>query len=254
MLKLLIPAAKSFEAVSDAQSAPVITDLGRMHHECNETLRELTKAHYDALLRLALAADVRSTGTGTDSSVHMLRIGFLAEALALLLDEPFEFAQMLRRAAPLHDIGKLGVSEAVLNKFGGDNDKEPHLTKAHTVIGAQLLGRSRIALFRLAAEVAMTHHERWDGGGYPLGLAGAAIPMAGRIVAVVDFFDALTMARSERPALSDTVALQMMVAQRGFAFDPRVVDTYIANADVLIAMRERINAQPPNFETLVDGC
>lgn len=250
MLNLLNPAAKSFENAGDAQRERIITDLGQMHHECKQTLRDLTKAHHDVLLRLALAADLRDNDTG----VHILRIGFLAEALALLLEEPVEFAQMLRRAAPLHDIGKIGVPDAVLKKPGGYNDEERRLMNTHAVLGAQLLGRSRITLFRLAAEVAMTHHERWDGGGYPLGLAGTAIPIAGRIVAVVDFFDALTMARSYRPAFSDAVALQMMLAQRGFAFDPLIVDTYLANADVLIAMRERINAQPPNFETLVEDC
>ena len=250
MPNLLIPAAKSLNESGDAQKDCLIAELGQRQHECSETLRELTQAHHDALLRLALAADLRTNDTG----LHMLRIGFLAEALALLLDEPAEFAHLLRRAAPMHDVGKIGVPDAVLNKPGVYNDEEHHLMKAHAVLGAQLLGRVRAPLFRRAAEVAMTHHERWDGGGYPLGLAGSAIPVAGRLVAVVDFFDALTMARSYRPAYSDTVALQMMAAQRGFAFDPLIVDTYLANADALIAMRERINAQPPSFETLLDDC
>lgn len=250
MLNRLNPAAKIFEDSGDPQRESITADLGQMYHECNETLRELTKAHHDALLRLALAADFRTNDTG----VHILRTGFLAEALALLLDEPVEFAQMLRRAAPMHDVGKIGIPDAVLRKTGGFNNEERRLMNTHTVIGAQLLGRSRVPLFRLAAEVAMTHHERWDGGGYPLGLVGAAIPIAGRIVAVVDFFDRLTMAHSYRPAYSDAVALQMMMAQRGFAFDPLIVDAYLANADVLIAMRERINAQPPSVETLVDDC
>ena len=250
MSNLFTPAAKSADDSSDAQKDRLLAELGQRYHECSETLRELAQAHHDALLRLALTADFRSNDTG----LHILRIGFLAEALALLLDEPVEFAHLLRRAAPMHDVGKSGVPDAVLKKIGVRNDEERQLMNAHAVIGAQLLGRARTPLFRLAAEVALTHHERWDGGGYPLGLVGAAIPVAGRIVAVVDFFDALTMVRSYRPAYSDAVALQMMVAQRGFAFDPLIVDTYLANADALIAMRERINAQPPSFETLVDDC
>jgi putative two-component system response regulator len=250
MPNLFTPAAKGTDDSSAAQKDRLLAELGQRYHECSEALRALTQAHHHALLRLALTADFRAN----DKGLHILRIGFLAEALALLLDEPVEFAHLLRRAAPMHDVGKSGVPDAVLKKPGLYNDEERQLMNAHAVIGAQLLGCARTPLFRLAAEVAMTHHERWDGGGYPLGLAGTAIPVAGRIVAVVDFFDALTMARSYRPAYSDAVALQMMVAQRGFAFDPWVVDTYLANADALIAMRERLNAQPPSFETLVDDC
>ena len=123
----------------------------------------------------------------------------------------------------------------------------------HPEIGAQILGRSRIPLFQLAAELALTHHERWDGSGYPRKLVGEAIPLSGRIVAVVDFFDALTMDRCYRAAFSDEVALQMLLAQRGVAFDPRVVDGFIAHATGMIALRERVNAAPPNFETLVES-
>ena len=122
----------------------------------------------------------------------------------------------------------------------------------HPEIGAEILGRSRIALFQLAAEVAMCHHERWNGSGYPKGLAGEAIPMSARIVAVADFCDALTMDRCYRPAFSTEQALQMLVAERGRAFDPHVVDTFVAHADELFALRARIDAQPPSYEDLIN--
>jgi putative two-component system response regulator len=242
-------ADKVFDDAAAAQMERIIADLGRMYHERNEALREVTRAHHEALLRLSLAADFRDDDTG----VHIMRIGYLAEALALLLGEPLDFAQQLRRAAPMHDIGKIGVPDHVLKKPGSYNPQERAVMNKHPVMGAEILGRSRIPLFQLAAEVAMTHHERWDGGGYPKGLAGDAIPLSGRIVAVVDFFDALTMDRCYRDAFPDEVALEMLRAQRGVAFDPRIVDGFIAHAATLIELRERINRQPPSFEQLAEA-
>ncbi|MFG6487033.1 HD-GYP domain-containing protein [Roseateles sp. BYS78W] len=224
----------------------IVLDLGRMYQERNEALREVTRAHHEVLLRLALAADFRDDDTG----VHMVRIGYLAERLALALGRPPALAAMLRRAAPMHDVGKIGVADAVLKKPGGYTPQEREQMNRHAEMGADILGRSRVPLFRLAAEVALTHHERWDGGGYPRGLAGEAIPLSGRIVAVVDFFDALTMDRCYRKAFADDVALAMLVEQRGMAFDPEVVDCFVANVAAMIELREQINRKPPTFEEL----
>jgi putative two-component system response regulator len=105
----------------------------------------------------------------------------------------------------------------------------------------------------MAAEVALSHHERWDGSGYPGQLAGEDIPLTGRIVAVVDFYDALTMDRCYRRALSDQVALDMLRAERGRAFDPAVVDTFISHADELIALRNQVNLKGLDFEDLCSG-
>ncbi|WP_432767471.1 HD-GYP domain-containing protein [Roseateles cavernae] len=227
----------------------VVADLGRMYRERNDALREVTRAHHEALLRLALAADMRDDDTG----VHIVRIGYLAERLATLLGAPTLFAQMLRRAAPMHDIGKIGVPDHVLKKPGSYSAQEREIMNRHPLIGAQILGRSCIPLFQLAAEVAMTHHERWDGGGYPLSLAGGAIPLSGRIVAVVDFFDALTMDRCYRDAFDDEVALEMLRAQRCLAFDPRIVDCFLEHAADLVALRDQINRLPPSFESLIEA-
>lgn len=241
--------SRSFDAAAAAQMERIVEDFGRMYQERNEALREVSRAHHEALLRLSLAADLRDDDTGT----HIMRIGFLAEALATLVGEPSAYAQMLRRAAPMHDIGKIGVSDRVLKKPGAYDPAERIEMNQHPAIGAKILGRSRIPLFQLAAEVALTHHERWDGTGYPYGLAGTGIPRSGRIVAVVDFFDALTMDRCYRPALADDVALTMLGEQRGRAFDPEIVDCFLANATELMALRDSINQNPPTFESLVDG-
>lgn len=241
-------ADRSFDDAAAAQMERIVQDLGRMYHERNEALREVTRAHHEALLRLALAADYRDDDTG----VHMVRIGYLAEALALLLGEPEGFAGMLRRAAPMHDVGKIGIPDAILKKPGAYTPEERAQMNQHAQMGADILGRSRVPLFQLAAEVALTHHERWDGSGYPRGLVGEAIPISGRIVAVVDFFDALTMDRCYRKAFSDEVALGMLVQQRGVAFDPRIVDAFASHVDDMTALRERINANPPSFEQLAE--
>ncbi len=237
-----------FDDGANAQMDRLVADFGRMYQERNEALREVTRAHHEALLLLARAADSRDDDTG----VHMVRIGYLAEAVALRLGQSPAAAAMLRRAAPMHDIGKIGIPDMVLKKAGSYTVDERLVMNRHAALGAGILGRSRVPLFQLAAEVALTHHERWDGSGYPTGLAGEAIPISGRIVSVCDYFDALTMDRCYRKALADDVALQMLTAQRGLAFDPRVVDTFIAHVPALIELRERINREPPTFEQLAE--
>jgi len=243
------PEQNRFEDAACEQMERFVVDLGRMYQERNDALREVARAHHEALLRLSLAADFRDDDTG----VHIIRIGFLAEALALALGESPAYAQMLRKAAPMHDIGKIGVSDDVLKKPGSFTPTERAMMNKHPIIGAEILGRSHIPLFQLAAEVAMTHHERWDGSGYPHALAGEHIPLSGRVVAVVDFFDALTMDRCYRKAFDDEVAVEMLRAQRGVAFDPRVVDAFLAALSLMREIRDRINRQRPSFETLMDA-
>lgn len=242
------PGTRVFDAAATAQMERLVQDLRRMYEERNAALAEVVRAHHEALLRLALAAEMRDDDTG----VHVVRMGHLAEALALDLGWSARDAERLRRAAPMHDIGKIGIPDAVLKKPGGFDAAERATMNRHPEIGAHILGRSHIALFQLAAEVALSHHERWDGGGYPQGLAGDAIPLCGRIVAVVDFFDALTMDRCYRPAFDDARALAMLAEQRAAAFDPAVVDAFLGAAPRLIALRDRINADRPSFATLVE--
>jgi putative two-component system response regulator len=249
MLQPLPPPVMSSRCFTDdagAQTEQLMADFGRMYRERKETLREVSQAHHDALLRLSRAAEFRDDDTG----VHIVRIGFLSWALALELGQPTDWAMLLRQAAPMHDVGEIGVPDGVLKKPGRFTPDERAEVNKHSRIGAEILGRSRILLFQLAAEVALTHHERWDGGGYPAGTAGDAIALSGRIVAVVDFFDALTMDRCYRPAIADAVALQMLAEQRGAAFDPQVVDVFLAHADEMIAVRDAVNSRGLGFDDL----
>lgn len=238
-----------FDAAAGAQMETMLRDLGRMYRERNQALQEVARAHHDALFRLALAAEYRDDDTGE----HIVRMGFGAEALARAAGEDAAWAATLRKAAPMHDVGKIGIPDAVLKKPGALTDAERAVMRRHPEIGAGILGQSRIPLFRLAAEVSLTHHERWDGAGYPHGLSGREIPLSGRVVAIVDFFDALTMDRCYRPAFSDERALAMLAAESGAAFDPELVAAFVAHADELIALRDRINRRGANFADLVAG-
>ena len=232
-----------------AQMERMVTDLGRMYRERNDALEEVARAHHEALFRLALAAEYRDDDTGT----HIVRMGFLAERLALAAGLSATEAAMLRKAAPMHDVGKIGIPDSVLKKPGSFNADERAVMNQHPAMGASILGSSRVPLFQLAAEAALAHHERWDGSGYPSGLSGDCIPLAGRIVAIVDFFDALTMDRCYRKAFSDDQALAMLQAQRGQAFDPRLTDLFIEHAPRMVALRDHINRCKPSFADLVAG-
>lgn len=165
-----------------------------------------------------------------DLSAHRMRLGRLAEGLALRLGWDADQARQLRLAAPLHDVGE----HAALA------DAEATAPRLHALPrrGAALLGGSSLPLFALAAEIALHHRERWDGNGYPHGLRGQEIPMSARIVAVVDYFDALTMPHSFRPARADDRALAMLAEQSGTAFDPAIVAAFLAQAPELIALRD----------------
>ena len=238
---------KRFDDDASAQMETLLTDLGKMYQERNAALREVVAAHQDALYKLALAAEYKDDDTG----VHIVRIGVLAEALALALGQSRTWSTLLRKAAPMHDIGKIGIPDAVLKKPGGFTPEERDVMNKHPEIGAEILGRSRVPLFQLAAEIALSHHERFDGGGYPKGLAGTAIPLAGRIVAVVDYFDALSMARCYRPAFAADEVRRMLIAERGTSFDPRVVDALLDRWAPFVALRDRVTESRVSFGDLV---
>ncbi|MGM9483085.1 HD-GYP domain-containing protein [Roseateles sp. NT4] len=183
---------------------------------------------------------------GEDRGAHRVRLGHLAEALALQLGMDAGSARQLRLAAPLHDIGELDACDTGSEPpWPLTADQERHRRRAQPQRGAALLRGSSLPLFALAAEIALNLRERWDGSGYPAGLQGEAIPLSGRIVAVVDYFDALTMPRSYRPARADDRALAMLAELAGSAFDPGVVATFLAHAPQLIALRDHINATRP---------
>jgi PAS domain S-box-containing protein len=205
------------------------------------TVQERTVALQDARLenlhRLALAAEYRDD----DTHQHTERVGRAAQLIARRLDLDDNFVWAINLAAPLHDVGKIGVPDHILLKPGRLTDDEFELMKTHTLIGAAILGDSNSELLRLGEEIALTHHERWGGGGYPTGVAGEEIPIAGRIVAVADAFDAMTNPRPYRPALPRGEAIAELIRCAGTQFDPEVVSAYLDVLGVDEAQRARVN-------------
>jgi putative two-component system response regulator len=187
-----------------------------------ERTRELESAQIEIIERLARAAEFRDDNTGQ----HTERVGQMAALLAREIGMPDSQVSLIRRAAPLHDVGKIGIPDSILLKLGKLTPAEFELVKTHTTIGARILSGSRFALLRLAEEIAFAHHERWDGDGYA-GLARDQIPLAGRIVTVADVFDALTQKRPYKAAWPVEEAVAEIDRQRGRQFDPDIVDAFL---------------------------
>ncbi|HSH44276.1 MAG TPA: HD domain-containing phosphohydrolase [Longimicrobiales bacterium] len=196
---------------------------GLLEQRVTERTRELVEARVEILDRLARAAEFRDDDTGQ----HTQRVGRVAARLAKRLGWEADRVELLRRSAPLHDVGKIGVPDSILLKEGPLTPGERRLMERHAVIGAEILGGSRVPLLKLAEEIALSHHERWDGLGYPNGLSAERIPASGRIVAVADVFDSLTHERPYKDAWSVRDALAEIEANAGTQFDPRVVEAML---------------------------
>jgi putative two-component system response regulator len=183
---------------------------------------ELEDAKLEMLDRLALAAEYRDDETGQ----HAVRIGRTSELLALALGLEAGDATLIGHAARLHDIGKIGISDALLLKPGKYTSEECAAMELHPSIGARILSGSNNELLDMAEQIALTHHERWDGRGYPSGLAGEEIPLAGRIVTVADVFDALTHRRPYKEPWPIPAAVREILGEAGTKFDPHVTQAF----------------------------
>ena len=174
--------------------------------------------------RLALAAEYRDDET----SEHTERVGAMAAQIAAQLGLDAEQVELVREAAPLHDVGKLAIPDTILLKPGRLTHPEYEVMKRHATLGSRLLSGSSSPVLQMAAVIAASHHERWDGTGYPAGLAGEAIPLVGRIVAVADAFDALTHDRPYKSLWPVEQSITEIRRAAGGQFDPRVVDAFLA--------------------------
>jgi putative two-component system response regulator len=190
-----------------------------------ERTKDLEDAQTETFERLALAAEFRDDDTGN----HTRRVGSMAALIAKTVGLPEEEVDVLRRAAALHDVGKIGVPDSILLAPRKLTEEEFAVVKTHTEIGARLLSGSRSPTLRMAERVAWSHHERWDGGGYA-GMAGEDIPLVGRITTVADVFDALTHARPYKEAWPIDRAVEEIESQRGRQFDPNAADAFLGIA------------------------
>jgi putative two-component system response regulator len=196
-----------------------------------ERTAELKSSQLAILDLLSRAAEFRDDETAS----HTRRVGTLAATLAKSLGTDGDKVELIRQAAPLHDIGKIGIPDQILLKPGPLSDDERNLMKKHTVIGNAILQNDASDLMKLAASIALHHHERWDGKGYPNGIAGDAIPAEARMVAISDVFDALTHNRPYRPAWKVDDALAELRRNRGAHFDPEMVDVFLSEVGGIVS-------------------
>ncbi|HEY3300784.1 MAG TPA: HD domain-containing phosphohydrolase [Methylophilaceae bacterium] len=192
---------------------------------------ELKITHMQIIERLGRAAEYKDNETG----LHVMRMSRVSKLLALKLGLDDAFAELLLLAAPMHDIGKIGIPDAILLKPDKLTPDEFREIQKHPQIGAEILGESTSELIRLAKSVALYHHEKWDGSGYPHALKGTEIPIEARIVAVADVFDALTNKRPYKEAWSIEETLKFLVNQKEKHFDPQIVDVLVNSIDEINA-------------------
>jgi putative two-component system response regulator len=200
------------------------SDLRASEQRVREQTAAIRHGQEETIHRLLSA----SLGHDKETGTHIRRVGLLSEVLARVAGWSLPEAEDIRLAAPMHDIGKIGIRDAILRKPGPLNPEEFRIMQTHTVIGAEILSASDAPMLKMAEQIALNHHEHWDGGGYPAGLAGYAISEAARIVAIVDVYDALTHDRVYRPAIPEEKVLAIMQQGAGTQFDPLLLAAFFS--------------------------
>ena len=235
---------KPFEAIEAEQITAALTEKRRLLQQrerqthCLEKrvslqTSDIRRAHEETVHRLVAASMFRDKETGE----HIWRVGLMSAVVAQALGWNTTDTECIRMAAMMHDVGKIGVPDAILQKAAPLNSAERKVIETHTVIGGDLLSNSDSPMLQMAHRIALYHHERWDGTGYPTGLSGLEIPEAARIVAVVDVFDALTHDRVYRPALSIATALEFIQHGSGSHFDPHIVSLFLGSLTEIEAVQ-----------------
>jgi len=210
-------------------------DLNQTILELKTANQELQESYLDTIHRLALAAEYKDEDTG-DHIVRMSRYcAFIANKHGFT---PMEVQHILY-ASPMHDIGKIGVPDNILMKPGKLTDEEFETMKTHTTIGAKILAHPKSEILKLAEQIALYHHEKWNGTGYPHGLSGDTIPLAARIVALADTFDALTSKRPYKDPYPFEVAYDIIKKERSQHFDPAIVDLFLKNIDEILKIKQK---------------
>ena len=199
-----------------------------LEKEVRKRTRQIREREEEIALRLVCAADSRYDG---ETGSHIRRLGLYSEVIARHLGWEQHVIDAIRIAAPMHDIGKIGIPDHILKKPSKLTDAEFEIMKLHSEIGARILSNSKSELVQMARDIALGHHERWDGAGYPFGLSGADIAISARIVAIVDVFDALIHKRIYKDAMTVDKALEHMCEERGKRFDPQLFDLFLELRD-----------------------
>ena len=209
--------------------------IAKRNTQLKSAQEKVRQASLDTIYRLARAAEYRDEDTGS----HLTRISEYAAVVAQNMSLGTRFIEAVRNAAPMHDVGKIGIPDKILLKPGPLEEDEWKIMKQHTTIGADILKGSKAYFVRQGATIALTHHERWDGTGYPRGLKGKKIPLLGRIIAIADVFDALTTKRPYKEPYTTKEALDIILEGKGKSFDPDVFQAFLAGWDSLLKIKER---------------
>ncbi|HEY9192191.1 MAG TPA: HD domain-containing phosphohydrolase [Methyloversatilis sp.] len=222
-------------------SAPIVRARVRTHLSL-VSIDDLVESRLQIIRRLGLAAEYKDNETG----LHVIRMSHYAHILALAAGWSAEMAQELLHAAPMHDVGKIGIPDRILSKPGKFDRDEWAIMQSHVEIGVRIIGEHPSGLLSMARRITASHHEKWDGSGYPEGLSGEDIPIEARIVAVADVFDALTSERPYKPAWPVGVACAHLVEQKGLHFDPHLIDLFMESLPQIMEVRERWPETPPD--------
>jgi len=206
-------------------------EVARRTQELTRAFEKIKIASLDTVYRLSRAAEYKDEDTGA----HVQRMSHYSSAIARGMGLDEEFIENVLWAAPMHDVGKIGIPDRVLLKPGKLDDDEWVIMRQHTTIGAEILKDADADFIKLAADIALTHHEKWNGSGYPHGIKGPDIPLAGRIVALADVFDALTTERPYKEPFPLEKAFAIIKEGQGVHFDPEVTDTFFSIEDEIIA-------------------
>jgi putative two-component system response regulator len=226
--------AGAVDYITKPVSPPIVRARVRTHLSLVR-MEELRATRLEIVQRLGLAAEYKDNETG----LHVIRMSHFSRILGLAAGMSENEADDLLHAAPMHDVGKIGIPDSILQKPGPLDPDEWKIMQSHATIGAEIIGEHPNGMLALARNIALTHHEKWDGSGYPKGLAGEAIPLEGRITAIADVFDALTSVRPYKKAWSEEDALAFLVEQKGRHFDPALVDLFIGQMPAIRAIRQR---------------
>ncbi len=226
---------KRYQAELEEMVAVRTSALRLALENLEESQKTILAAHRETIHRLAAAAEFKDAETAD----HIARMSRYCAALANWLGLHADEVELVEQASPMHDIGKIGIPDSILLKPGKLTPEEWKTMQKHTLYGARILGSSSFELLRAGEIIALSHHERWDGSGYPQGLAGEDIPLFGRICAVADVFDALTSRRPYKEAFSIETSLEIMRAGRGSHFDPRILDLFLERFDDILAIKAR---------------
>ena len=217
-----------------------------LERKVQERTEELHRTRLEVIHRLGRAAEFRDNETG----FHVIRMSHYSRLLALAANTGEDWADLLINAAPMHDVGKIGIPDRILLKPGRLDAEEWEIMKTHSAIGAEIIGKDQSDLMRLSRLIAMHHHEKWDGSGYPGNLAGEDIPLAARIVAVADVFDALTSERPYKRAWSVEEATAYIEKEKGKHLDPTLVDHFQEVLPDMLKIMEMYRDTPLQFRSV----